>query len=251
MHRRSYGRPCSVAGTALTALLGAPDSVEAMGARKYTAKKVGEGRALLVAVAGPLGMQSERTGDRVSAPRRQGDHLSDALAPYPAPAGTARAVFCDATEAMTAPGVTGSHRTTYSTRLARTRAFTVEARNPDQMLRFTDERSDVDVTDTDSLAAALAAAGMQITAQDGPAECTKSWTGTRGWRSARPMGVSPYVLAHSGPVPEQPNPPPQRTPGVGPLHSFERRCLHFRRRPPALPCGTERPFAMHLDSEPA
>lgn len=172
-------RQLSVAKTALTALVDEPDIVEAMLARNYDAKKVGEGRARMAAAAGTIDAQSGRTGDRISATGKQRDRLGGAQALYSALAGTARAIFGDEPEAMTALGLTGSHRKTYEARLARMREFTVEARKPDRLARFTEETTDVDETDFDALDAALAAAGTQISAQDGSTYRAKGSTDSR------------------------------------------------------------------------
>lgn len=172
-------RKLSVAETALTALLDEPDIVAAMTKRKYDAKKVGAGRKLMDAAAGTLDVQSGSAGDRIAATDEQMDRLADAQALYASLAGTARAVFGDEPEAMTALGLTGTHRKTYEARLGRMRAFTVEARKPARLARFEEETDDVDATDFDALDAALAAAGAEISEQDRSTARAKGATGSR------------------------------------------------------------------------
>lgn len=172
-------RQLSVAETALTALLTEPDVVAAMLPRKYDAKRVGQGRALLEAAGGTADVQSGRTGDRSLATARQGSGMGEAEGLYRALAGTARAVFRDDPEALRALGLTGSHRKTFEARLARMREFTVEARKPERLAGFTEETDDVDETDFDALDAALAVAGKQISAQDGATYRAKGSTDSR------------------------------------------------------------------------
>ncbi|HEX9952424.1 MAG TPA: hypothetical protein VGB53_11690 [Rubricoccaceae bacterium] len=160
-------RQLSVAERALTALLEEPEIAEAMLARNYDSKKVGEGRKLMEAAAGTVDVQTERAGDRSAATGTQAGRMREAQAMWRALSGTARAIFRDDAEALRALGLSGKHRGTYEARLARMRGFTVEARKPARLARFTEETRDVDETDFDALDAAIVAAGKQIVVQDG------------------------------------------------------------------------------------
>ena len=172
-------RQLAVTETALTALLSEPDVVEAMLARTYDSKKVGEGRALMEAAAATLDVQTGRAGDRSLETETQAGRMREAQALWRALSGTARAVFRDDAEALRALGLTGTHRQTFEARLERMRGFTVEAQKPERLARFTEETRDVDETDFDALDAAIGAAGSQISVQDGSAARAKGSTDAR------------------------------------------------------------------------
>ena len=172
-------RQLSLTETALTALLNEPDVAGAMVARKYDAKKVAQGRALMEAAAATLDVQTGRVGDRSLATGAQAGRMRDAQALYRALAGTAKAIFRDDAEALRALGLTGEHRKTHEARLERMRGFTVEARKPERLARFTEETTDVDETDFDALDAAIAAAGKEVSAQDGSVARAKGSTDAR------------------------------------------------------------------------
>ena len=173
------GRQLSVAERALTALLSEPDIVEAMLARTYDSKKVGEGRALVEAAKATVDVQTGRAGDRSLATGTQSERMRDAQAHWRALSGTARAIFRDDAEALRALGLTGKHRGTYEAKLARMQAFAVEARKPERLARFTEETRDVDETDLDALEAAVVAAGKQVSVQDGSEVRAKGSTDVR------------------------------------------------------------------------
>jgi hypothetical protein len=167
------------AQTALEALENEPEVAEAMEPRKYTeAQKVGEGRALLEAALGSVGGQTEEAGDRLSATADQRDLLADAHALYAPLAGTARAVFRDERDVLTALGLTGKHDKSYAGRIGRMRGFITEARKADRLARFADE-SEVDAGELDELEAALASAEKGMTTQDRKASRSQHATGSR------------------------------------------------------------------------
>jgi hypothetical protein len=165
------------AQTALDALENEPEVDEAMEPRKYTkGEKVAEGRALLQAALDAVGGQTEEAGDRLSATADQRDLLAHAL--YAPLAGTARAVFRDEREVLTALGLTGKHSKTYAGRIERMRGFIAEARKADRLARFADE-SEVGAGELDDLEAALTAAERGMTAQDRTASRSQHATGSR------------------------------------------------------------------------
>lgn len=156
------------ATTALEALETEPEIVAAMTQRKYEASgtKMTEGHALLQAVRDVVKEQTEDTGDKLSATQAQNDKLAGAWAVYAPLAATARAVFRDDPDVLTALGLKGKHKKSYAARIERYRSFAVEARKPERLARFAEETNDVDVTDFDELDAALDTAVAGMTAQD-------------------------------------------------------------------------------------
>ena len=163
-----YSDQIQKATTALAALETEPEIVTAMAARKYVAgqKKMDDGHALLQAARAFTDDQTEDEGDRLSATRSQNDRLAGARAIWAPLAATARVLFRDDPDVIAALRLKGRHSNAYAARIERYRAFSVEARKPDRLARFTDETDDIDATDFDELDAAIDTAEAGMTAQD-------------------------------------------------------------------------------------
>ena len=154
------------AAGALDALDAQPEIVAAMAPRHYTPAKLNaDGRALLAAVRKEIGEQSDETGDRLTATAVQTDGLGDAHDLYKPFAETARVVFEDEPDVLTALGLTGEHKRSYAARLERMRLFVGETRKPARLSRI-EADTEYRAKDLDALAAAVDAAEAGLTTQD-------------------------------------------------------------------------------------
>lgn len=154
------------AAGALDALDAQPEIVAAMAPRHYTPAKLNaDGRALLAAVREEIGEQDDAAGDRLSATAAQTDALEDAHELYKPFAETARVVFADDEEVLTALGLRGEFQKSYAARLERMRTFAGEARKPARLSRI-EADTEYRAKDLDALAAAADAAEARLTAQD-------------------------------------------------------------------------------------
>lgn len=168
------------AAGALDALVSDPTIAAAMGPRHYTeAEKVGEGRALLDALRAEMADQDAAAGDRLSATAAQRDALRDAQDLYKPLAETARVVFADDPEVLTALGLRGTFKQSYAARLERMRLFAGEARKTSRMDRLA---ADTEITpaDLDALEAAADAAEARMTGQDAHAALSGQASDERG-----------------------------------------------------------------------
>lgn len=151
---------------ALDALVTNADIVAAMAPRHYTeGEKVKEGRALLQAVRDEMEDQDEEIGDKLSATAGQNDGLADVQAGYKPFAETARVVFEDEEDVLTALGLRGEHKKSYAARLERMRQFVAEARKPARLARIESE-TEYTAKDLDALEAAIDAGEAGLTTQD-------------------------------------------------------------------------------------
>ncbi|HEX9950819.1 MAG TPA: hypothetical protein VGB53_03555 [Rubricoccaceae bacterium] len=165
---------------ALEALATHPEIMAAMGPRHYTAaEKIPEGQALLDAFRQEIGEQDEEIGDRLSATADQNDELREAHALYKPLAETARVVFADDPEVLTALGLRGRFKQSYGARLERMRLFTGEARKKRLMERIAAD-TEIGPGHLDALDAAVDEAEKRLTDQDTQASLADGASDERG-----------------------------------------------------------------------
>ena len=183
------------AAGALEALVSDPDIVAAMAPRHYTAaEKVAEGEALLQALRKEMGEQDDAVGDRLSATADQTDELEEAQDLFRPLAETARVVFADDPEVLTALGLRGTFKRSYGARLERMRLFAGEARKASRMDRIAAD-TEITAKDLDALEAAADAAELRITGQDGQAALAKQSSDERG---AAEKALTKWMLTMQG-----------------------------------------------------
>lgn len=153
------------AQTALAGLADEPEIAEAMSARGYTTGgRLPVGHALPAAAQTAVGAQTEHAGDRLAQTDEQADALATAQGLYAYLAESARVAYAGDRASLVALGLTGEHGKSYAERLARMRAFVVEARKDERDAAL----AEVEVTDDalDALAVAVEAAALDLSVQD-------------------------------------------------------------------------------------
>ena len=168
------------AAGALKALNTNADIMEAMVPRHYTATELNaEGEAILQTFRDEMKDQDGAEGDRLSATRTQTDGLRDAHDLYKPLAATARVVFADDPEVLTALGLRGTFKQSYGARLERMRLFVSEAGKASRMDRLA-AATEYRQKHLDALEAAVDEAETRMTGQDASEALSDQSTDERG-----------------------------------------------------------------------
>ena len=182
------------AKTAMDALEGEPEIAEPMALRGYTADGLlTVGRALLQAVRDSVDEQTERVGDRLEATSDQTDALGSVQALYTYLAESARTVYRKDEAALTALGLTGEHENSYAARIARMRAFVVEARKEERGSAL--KGAEVTAGALDALEVSVDAAEVRLSMQDRHTGRSKGATAVR---QAAFAGLTDWMLSMHG-----------------------------------------------------